>query len=534
MKSLRRALFWTHLVLGLLAGGVIAVTVFTGACLAFEKQVLDWAERDLRRVALPNPDAPRLELEALLAKAREASPGAPLASITVRSDPQAAVMLTFGRSNLVYANPYTGELRSQTPGALREFFQRMLRWHRWLGVSQAVPGGPGAGREAGERAAVGPGSGEGAPREAGETGGEGPRREGPGGPRAIAGTVVGISACLFGTLCLSGLYLWWPRSWRWHVVRAVLLPNLRLRGKSRDWNWHNAIGFWSAPALLVMSLTGVVMAFRPVGNVIYGAATPGQGPGGGGSGTNQPAFTPPEPGVRPLSPERLITLAAREVPDWREITVRAGGRQRGRRGGGGEGERPAAGDRMDRRESGESPQRREGEGGMEGGAPALREGRGGRGMPAASVMVRRAGGGWIPPVQLQLHPFTGEVLRHTSFGRQVDEVGLRRALRGMNRTVHTGEAGGLPGQLMGFLACLGGLFLVYTGFALSWRRFLTRRPTQSTAASVALPAPAVEASASEGTPAGTAGQPVLGAPFLPVDREGRPVSARCPIASAHR
>jgi uncharacterized iron-regulated membrane protein len=45
-----------------------------------------------------------------------------------------------------------------------------------------------------------------------------------------------------------------------------------------------------------------------------------------------------------------------------------------------------------------------------------------------------------------------------------------QVLRGWLRFAHTGELGYLPGQLIAGLGCLGGVFLVYTGFALAFRR----------------------------------------------------------------
>ncbi|MCC6232767.1 MAG: PepSY domain-containing protein [Verrucomicrobiales bacterium] len=497
MKTFRKTLFWVHLVVGLAAGGVIAITVFTGACLAFEKQILAWAERDLRRVTPPGAEVPRVGLDQLVARAREMAPGVTLVGLTVQADPGAAVTLMFGRTNTIYANPYTGDLRAQGPSALRNFFQLMLRWHRWLGVSQADPGqGAGSGRprmgsaSPGDARATGEGKDPQNNRlpEGGAAVGDrdGARREGPGGARALASTVVGISACLLILLCLSGLCLWWPRSWRWTAVRAMLVPNLRLRGKPRDRNWHNAVGLGSAPVLLVMSLTGVVMAFRPVSNMIYGTPATGQGPGPGGS-TNQPLFTAPKPGMSLLGLEQSVAIAMREVPDWAEITVRIGGRQRGPRGaGGGVGGGLREGQGMARPREMRGEASASGEADLPSGRRAEGEMRVGRGTPAVSLLVRAVGGGSFPPIQIQLHPFTGEVLRRTSFATQVSEVGWRRALRSLNRTLHTGEVGGWLGQSVAFLACWGGLVLVYTGLALSWRRFFPRRRasvTESTATS---------------------------------------------------
>ncbi len=107
----------------------------------------------------------------------------------------------------------------------------------------------------------------------------------------------------------------------------------------------------------------------------------------------------------------------------------------------------------------------EGRGGGAGG------GRGGeaRGPQAASISVREMG--WSPmATTLQLDPYTGAVLRRSG----LSDLSFIQAMRALNRTLHTGEAGGLLGQTLAFFACLGGLFLVYTGFALSFRRFFKR------------------------------------------------------------
>jgi uncharacterized iron-regulated membrane protein len=71
---------------------------------------------------------------------------------------------------------------------------------------------------------------------------------------------------------------------------------------------------------------------------------------------------------------------------------------------------------------------------------------------------------------LALNPYTGEILRRTGYA---DQAAAQR-VRSWTRFLHTGEALGPIGQLVAGLACLGGCFLVYTGFALSWRRFFVR------------------------------------------------------------
>jgi uncharacterized iron-regulated membrane protein len=49
--------------------------------------------------------------------------------------------------------------------------------------------------------------------------------------------------------------------------------------------------------------------------------------------------------------------------------------------------------------------------------------------------------------------------------------------RAWNRFIHTGEAGGLPGQIIATAASVGGVLLVWTGLSLALRRLFkaTRR-----------------------------------------------------------
>jgi uncharacterized iron-regulated membrane protein len=469
-KLLRKILFWTHLVIGLAAGGVIAVVAFTGATMAFEKQVIAWAERDLRHVSPPTPDAPRLPLETIIAQLRTSHPDARPASVIVSSDPTEPLTFSLGRTGSLYVDPYTGEAKPSGAREVRAFFRLMLTWHRWLGVSSPPPGRPESAEGSAPVARTVPAAeGESADADRGERPERGPPGARTGGfnARQFAGSVVGIACIIFLTLCLSGLYLWWPRSWSWRAVKATSLLNPKLRGKARDFNWHNAIGLWSAPLLLVITFTGLVMAYRGFASWVYPRPEGQAAFGPGGPAVTVP--TPP-PGAVLLGPDALLAAAQKEVPRWDTITLRLAGAQgRGGRGMGGRG----------------GPGRGEARGGEGRGGearPGGGESRASSGPSPASLSVRESG--WPPhTTTLQLDPYTGALLRRSG----LSDLSFRLALRSLNRTLHTGEAGGLFGQTLAFLACLGGLFLVYTGFALSFRRFFKRAPR---AAPKARPAPA--------------------------------------------
>ena len=120
--NLRKIIFWLHLTAGVLAGAVILVMSATGVLLAFERQIVAFAERGIRTVAPPASHAPRLSLDTMVARAREmVSEGAP-SSITLSADPAVATIVNFGREQTVFVDPYTGAVRGNEGTATRDFF----------------------------------------------------------------------------------------------------------------------------------------------------------------------------------------------------------------------------------------------------------------------------------------------------------------------------------------------------------------------------------------------------------------------------
>lgn len=385
MKLFRTILFWAHLATGLIAGLAIGIMCVTGAALAFEQETVAWAERDARRVDVPAGTPARLSLDELQRKVREAQPDFRPAQLTVLNDPSAAVAFSAGRDGGFFADPYTGEIRAPASTRVRDFMHVMVDWHRYLALA--------------------------------------------GDNRPHGKLINGICNLAFFGLAVTGLYLWWPRSLSWRSVKAVAVFNWRLVGKARDFNWHNAIGLWCAPILIVLTLTAVPISFRWGGNLIYqltGEDPPAQ------SGPAQAAapaveIMRPNPDARPVDQAAILAQVQKDFPRWSQIILR-----------------PSAAPRP------------------------------------ISVTVREAGS-WprTATTTLTLNPFTGEVLSRSGYA----DLGPARQIRSWTRFLHTGQALGWPGQLVAGLACVGGAFLVYTGFALSFRRFFGRNTSPETAAS---------------------------------------------------
>lgn len=415
--SFRRSIFWIHLAAGLIAGISIGIMCLTGTVLAFEKELVAWSERDVRRVAPPFPGAPRLTLVQLQAKLREAQPDARPASLVLQNDPGAAVLFSTGRTGGFYANPYTGEVRAAASGAMADFMRTMTAWHRTLGFT-------------------------------GET------------SRPQGKLINGVCNLAFCALAITGLYLWMPRTWTWRALRPVIWFRQNSGGKARDFNWHNAIGFWTAPVLIVLTLTAVPISFQWGGRVIQsltGSPASSMGPGGGPGGAAPVEISPPAPGAVPLAHDALVHTVQQAMPDWKTLTLRLSNEGGSGRGGPG----PRGGEGREGREG--RPARSD-----ENNAQAARA----SGPQAINVTVREASS-WprTAATTLAVNPYTGEVVRRTGFA----EMNAAQQVRSWTRFLHTGEALGGLGQLLAGVACLGGVFLVYTGFALSWRRFFGRR-----------------------------------------------------------
>src|SRR6185503_20036920 len=134
MKRFRKIIFWCHLSAGVIAGLVILNMSVTGALLAFQPQIERFADRKVRTVEPPAPEAERLGAQELFAKAREARPGVRPASLTLQAEPTTAASFSLGREGVLYVNPYTGEVLGEGSKGVRAFFQTVTDWHRWLGT----------------------------------------------------------------------------------------------------------------------------------------------------------------------------------------------------------------------------------------------------------------------------------------------------------------------------------------------------------------------------------------------------------------
>jgi uncharacterized iron-regulated membrane protein len=372
MKTFRKALFWLHLISGVVAGAVIFIMSVTGALLSFEKNITEFAEREMRVVAAPENGA-RLPVNEIIGKVREAKPEAKPSAITLQNDKNAAALVALGRDGQVFVNPYTGEITGEGAKGLRGFFRTMTDWHRWLALS-----------------------------------GDG---------RPIGKAITGASNLAFLFLAISGIYIWFPRRWSWKHFKAAMVFRWKVKGKARDFNWHTVIGFWTSLVLIVLTLTATVISYQWATNLLYTLT---------GNEAQQAQQAPPQSAqgnpaeqsfVLPENFNEIWTTAENHAA-WKSISLRL---------------------------------------------PVTKD----------AVFTIDEGKYWnmFGRSTLTLNAQNAQIAKWEAYGEQ----NSARQIRSWFRFTHTGETGGFVGQFIGFLACIGGAFLVWTGFSLALRRFANWR-----------------------------------------------------------
>lgn len=375
----RKAIFWIHLISGILSGIVIAIMSVTGIAIAFEEEILHWIDRDHSTIEIP-ANAQKLTIEELQKKVNTERPDFPANYFVTHKDPKAAHQFFVDRTGPIYVNPYNGELNETKATNAHDFIHTLENWHRFFGITSEENW-------------------------------------------QIGRYINGISNLAFLLLCITGIIIWFPRALKWRILKKTLFFNKKAKGKARDFNWHNVFGIWSLPVLVILSATAVVISFEwghKIPFLLAGEDAPKSRNFGMMAVKPAQVSTADENADR-LSIEELLKSTQEKYPNWVSIGIRE--------------PKPV---------------------------PAGEE------IPAVNLDLYRPdhmpSRGWAP---VEVNPYTGQILQITNF--QDRSPGLRA--RVWTRFLHTGAAFGFWGKLIATIATAASLVLVYTGFALSWRRF---------------------------------------------------------------
>lgn len=359
MKRLRRLIFWSHLLAGLTAGVIILVMAVTGTLLSFERQITTFA--DGFHLA-PSPHT--LSIPELLGEKRPIS-------MLFQNDPIQPVSVKIGKAPAEFIDPTTGKSLGSGNAQVRAFFHTTLTLHRSL-----------LGQE--------------------------------GTAKSIGKSITGAASLVFLFLVTSGLFLWFPRRWTLRGLKAITLLRWKLPSRTRHWNWHHALGFWFAIPLILITTSGIIMAYPWANSLLFKLA-------GEAAPTSKPfGRKPSQPATDLTGTDAALALVQSQHPAWKSIQL----------------EFP-------------SPQ-------------------------TAQFLVSDSHRG-RPDQQRKINVdlATTQILKSEN---GLSALSPARQARTWTRWIHTGEVGGAAGQVLAAAATLTSIVLIWTGFALSYRRFFKKRP----------------------------------------------------------
>jgi uncharacterized iron-regulated membrane protein len=214
-------------------------------------------------------------------------------------------------------------------------------------------------------------------------------------------------------LLVSGLFLWLPRKMSWKHFRPAMVFRRRLKGRARDWSLHNIFGFWMFVPLTLIVATGVIMAYPWANALLFRAAgSPAPVAKGEAEAKQSKPFDPAKYGSLDASIKQAMAQDSR----WASLMMRM----------------PTQKDAAISFTVDESV----------GGHPQQR--------------------GQLSIVRKDASVARWETFTSNSRGRQ---------WRLYARYLHTGELFGLIGQTIAFVAMVSVLVLIWTGVALSLRRW---------------------------------------------------------------
>jgi uncharacterized iron-regulated membrane protein len=220
--STRRLIAAIHRWSGLVIGLLVAVLALTGAAMAWRPQLDPLLNRDLNAVG---QCASPLPLDELVAQAKTAHPGVPVALLRIEPGVPKAAVVRFRDSDEVFLDPCSGRSLGEQDryGGLLghlEQLHKLAYWTRsdWNRLIPNVPTNT-----------------------------------------LITGTVAALFATL---LIIGGLILWWPRHRHLRAWRFAVTIDGRLKGRAFDYKLHSTVGFWISLIALTSATTGMTWAFN--------------------------------------------------------------------------------------------------------------------------------------------------------------------------------------------------------------------------------------------------------------------------------
>lgn len=216
-SNLSKLIAWIHLWPSLVSAVILIFVCITGTIVVYGDEIMAWSAGEAKYVQEIGEE--RLPVETLIAKLRTELPkyGNPGYAV-IYKDPKRSVRFNmFSRTDglrMVYVDPYTGKILKNDASIY--FFYITAHLHNSLLL--------------------------------GKTG----------------QWIVDIATIIFLIELLTGLILWWPAKWTKSTRTSSFKVKWNAKFKRLNYDLHNVIGFYALSICLILTVTGLIIAFKPL------------------------------------------------------------------------------------------------------------------------------------------------------------------------------------------------------------------------------------------------------------------------------
>lgn len=213
---LSKTIAWIHLWPSLVSAIILIFVCITGTIVVYGDEIMAWSAGNAKYVQEVGKE--RLPMETLMANLKKELPayGNPGYAV-IYKDPRRSVRFNmFSRKDglrMVYVDPYTGKIL-KTDASIY-FFYITAHLHNSLLLGK------------------------------------------------IGQWIVDIATIIFLVELITGLILWWPAKWTRASREASFKVKWNAKFKRLNYDLHNVIGFYALSICLILTVTGLIIAFKP-------------------------------------------------------------------------------------------------------------------------------------------------------------------------------------------------------------------------------------------------------------------------------
>lgn len=250
-----------HLYLGIFAGGILAFVGLTGSILVFQDEIDRALNPELFEVVAQKQ---KLSIEAIVPLIKQNNPRLKLGYLSLGDfkNPNEAYSVTLAKSKQqVFINPYNGAIGGKRIVS-GSFIRVVMDLHRTLFIP------------------------------------------------TVGKYIVGLAALCLLVLTISGLRLWIPKKWK--QVKASTTIRFGASAKRQNYDWHNVLGVYSAPVVVILSVTGFCITFS---NLVIPLLFMLSGKSPMDVAKNLKAKSVYTVSAKPLALAEMIKLAQKQMPE---------------------------------------------------------------------------------------------------------------------------------------------------------------------------------------------------------------------------